>query len=1232
MKTTIKLGLFAPLIIFFSIVDSLFAGTTYNISIFNNPSPGVLSFNYSPLDNFNLVDNYGNNIAPNQGKQYSNAYKRLRNGTWISLAYKKYYIYNDNIDLIDSISNPTEFNLDFHDVEMLSNGHYLLLLNEVKTIDLSSVVEGGKTNAKVSVNILVETDRSGQIYWQWNILDHVNITDITDFYDLTVNNIDLAHINSIYEDTDGNLILSIRHFDEVAKINKQTGNFIWRLGGSKCKNNQFTFTNDTVDGFIGFSHQHTVSRLPNGNLLMFDNGNLKDTKYSRAVEYSINETQKTVTKVWEYRATPDIYQGMMGSVQRLENGNTLINWCQNSIMEVKPDKSIAFEINFEKAMIYRATKLITQMEYVGKNITNNQLYDFSNNKYNTGVQFDVSSSSGTGIVDLQKFNYSPKEAQYSDNSFTKVLPYRLVFSSDKISSLAGKIYLNVSKFLATTPPSKTTIYHRPKETQGIFQPLTTNYNPTTNEISATFDSMGEFVIVSHTLDIPKLIEPIMERVALPNDTINWESVYQATHYQIQIDNSKKFTNPIINEIITEQSRPFNFSNLYKIDSCYWRVRAISAKDTSDWSIIGRFSTVLPRPKLVFPNNDSLNIPVNVAFNWLEIEGAKSYNIVLSDDEKFENIVLANNVDANIANIADLIHFKKYYWKVQAVRSMDSSDWSDVWHFETIFATPTLSLPEHQKQNVEVNPNLIWLYDSTATKFQLQLALNGVFSDIVIDTIINQSNLKIKELTAKTQFYWRVRAIGENRYSNWTDYWSFTTTKGFELAKPTLISPANKSDAYNFGTIKWAKVNNASSYRFQLFQNNDYTHPEIDSIINKNEFYYSKLNYNSNYSWRIMALSLYSQSKWSDIWEFYTLPKSDFVKLKLPMNDDLQIPINCTLEWYEVSDINSYYLQVSQDDNFSTLIINNSTLKTNRFDLKNLELNTKYFWRVKFIDGITETKWSNTWYFTTETKNQLIKAELISPLEDALAISVNCNLVWNKVDKASSYEIAIATDNEFTKIIEKIDNISDTNYTINNLNYNQIYFWRVNAKNIDSQSPWSSSRSFLTVLKSPQIISPENNSIENNTDILIKWNNLDVVEYYELQIAKSKDFTVELVNYENIMADSIDLQIDSSITYFCRVKSYKNGNNSEWSDIIKFSTKAGSTVEFDDMKNLKIYPNPIDEVLFIDYEIPNQYYSIIDINGKVVKEGILSPKIDLPELSKGIYFLKINDAKLKFIKK
>ena len=75
------------------------------------------------------------------------------------------------------------------------------------------------------------------------------------------------HGNSIDVDYDDNLILSNRRSNEIIKIIDKNGEVIWIMGGL----NEFQFINDS---FNGPAAQHDVTRLDNGNILVFDNGNL----------------------------------------------------------------------------------------------------------------------------------------------------------------------------------------------------------------------------------------------------------------------------------------------------------------------------------------------------------------------------------------------------------------------------------------------------------------------------------------------------------------------------------------------------------------------------------------------------------------------------------------------------------------------------------------------------------------------------------------------------------------------------------------------------------------------------------------------------------------------------------------------------------------------------------------------------------------------------------------------
>ena len=197
-----------------------------------------------------------------------------------------------------------------------------MLAHDYQQVAMDTVVQGGNPNAVVNGLVIQELDENKNVVFQWRSFDHFKITDATYDIDLTDSLIDWVHANALDVDTDGNILVSCRHLDEITKINRQTGDIIWRWGGEYCKNNQFTFINDPT----GFSHQHFIRKLTNGNLSLFDNGNLHSPEYSRAVEYQLDEENKLAFLVWEYSNDPISFSSAMGSVNRLPDHNTIIGW------------------------------------------------------------------------------------------------------------------------------------------------------------------------------------------------------------------------------------------------------------------------------------------------------------------------------------------------------------------------------------------------------------------------------------------------------------------------------------------------------------------------------------------------------------------------------------------------------------------------------------------------------------------------------------------------------------------------------------------------------------------------------------------------------------------------------------------------------------------------------------------------------------------------------------------
>ena len=238
----------------------------------------------------------------------------------------------------------------------------LLFGYDLRRVDLTPV--GGPANALVGGHSLLRQTPSGGVDFFWSAWDHFVLEDWIEPPDFLkqLTQVDFDHPNSLDIDHDGNYLVSWRSFGEVTNIDSRNGNIIWRLGG---RNNQFTFVNDPLGGF---SAQHSVRELDNGDLLMYDNGWRHNPPESRAAVYRLDLNAKTATLVWEFRHSPPIFTGFAGSVQRLVNGNTLIGWgFAATVTEAGIDGTALWEGQLnsggQPAIFYRCTKISSLYEF-----------------------------------------------------------------------------------------------------------------------------------------------------------------------------------------------------------------------------------------------------------------------------------------------------------------------------------------------------------------------------------------------------------------------------------------------------------------------------------------------------------------------------------------------------------------------------------------------------------------------------------------------------------------------------------------------------------------------------------------------------------------------------------------------------------------------------------------------------------------------------------------------------
>ena len=280
-------------------------------------------------------------------KNYLSYYNKL-DGSWI--------LANQMMKEVDTLRCEGSHVADYHDIQILDDGSYLLQAYDSSFVDMSTIVDGGQSVAWITGILVIQMfDMDHDLIFEWNAWDHLDISQYTNL-NLESNAIEWMHGNSIEWDGNNQILVSNRSSNEILKIDLQSGEVMWHIGGPL---NQFNFINDPKQGF---RMQHDVRRLENGNISLFDNGVTHSPPISRAIEYQIDEEEKTAELVWEYTHPDSIVGFSMGSVQRLPNDNTLINWGSINnrgalITEVTIDKAVVLEIQFPNPhKVYKVRK------------------------------------------------------------------------------------------------------------------------------------------------------------------------------------------------------------------------------------------------------------------------------------------------------------------------------------------------------------------------------------------------------------------------------------------------------------------------------------------------------------------------------------------------------------------------------------------------------------------------------------------------------------------------------------------------------------------------------------------------------------------------------------------------------------------------------------------------------------------------------------------------------------
>lgn len=575
---------------------------------------------------------------------------------------------------------------------------------------------------------------------------------------------------------------------------------------------------------------------------------------------------------------------------------------------------------------------------------------------------------------------------------------------------------------------------------------------------------------------------------------------------------------------------------------------------------GAYAQLPFAPALISPAQRDSCVSVNSQFIWQEELYSNIYELQISRNITFTNLVSSITTPNTFTNVSLPNYHYTYFWRVIVrydSRNNNKIDTSEVRQFKTVFASPTALLPIDNAECLQSKVKIQWVQPDSTNRYKIQISENPNFNIIAKDTIVLGNNtLNWKAPKNFITYYWRVRTeMHTGCASDWSPIYRFSIAE----KAPTPVLPSNNAIGREQSVkLVWSYDITKENFIVRYSTNSDFSSAQTTTVSNlaDTSFIVTGLALNTEYYWQVSSMINGCQSDWSEAMKFTT--KYPVTALLTPANNEGCVSMKPTLKWKAVPTARAYSILVSTTDTFAdtVLIMLNNNDTTAVIDLPNGI--TNYFWKVKAADQKNYGDWSGVSSFTTTYK----APTLIYPAAGALGLDRKITFKWAKPynDVEYMFELYKVKDSANIKVYSNILRDTVNTDTINVIlqEYNQNYVWRVGTIDVNNcNGMWSKFNELRTKLSAPVLLAPENYSKKLSTDLMFKWTLVDSAKYYEIELASDSTFKTSSItnSISYVTLNSINIRdLKYNFKYYWRVRAYDNNSASDWSKFFRFNTK------------------------------------------------------------------------------
>jgi Leucine-rich repeat (LRR) protein len=286
------------------------------------------------------------------------------------------------------------------------------------------------------------------------------------------------------------------------------------------------------------------------------------------------------------------------------------------------------------------------------------------------------------------------------------------------------------------------------------------------------------------------------------------------------------------------------------------------------------------------------------------------------------------------------------------------------------------------------------------------------------------------------------------------------------AEPNLIFPEKGSEQPASLTFKWEEVEEVELFQIRLAMDENFNSIIADSTADTTAFDINFLPGDTTFYWQVRTVDEGEEGSWSEVWNFSTVSYSSAAK---NISTDLRTPTDGTevdvkdieLKWESVARASGYNLQLAEERNFNSLVIDKEIEET-LYQISDLDGLENYYWRVEPIVSEEDTKWSDVYSFSTmteatnDTPNSIEgdRRALMDLYEATGGDSWHNNSGWGSGDPSGSWHgIEVNAEGRVVRVDLRANNLSGSlPESLGNLS--KVRYFNVKQNGLAGEIPWA----------------------------------------------------------------------------------------------------------------------------------------------------------------------------------